>query len=87
MDVISTVAFSKAFGYIAADSDFNNYLTTADDMFPAIMMVCVLPWLNWLLQTSVMRKVLPSDKDLVGFGNVMGYAQITFIFRILLMLM
>jgi hypothetical protein len=36
------------------------------------MMITVLPWLNSLLQSRLMKGVLPSEKDPLGFGKVKG---------------
>ena len=63
LDVISSVAFGKAFGYLATDGDVYDCVGTTEEVLPAVMMVTVLPWINWLLQSPIVKSVLPSDKD------------------------
>jgi hypothetical protein len=36
-------------------------------------MVSVLPWLNWVLQLRILKSLLPSDKDQLGLGKIMGF--------------
>lgn len=72
LDVISDVAFGNAFGFIATDSDVHDYIKTTEDTLPAIIMVSVLPWLNWVLQSRLLKSMLPSDKDQLGLGKIMG---------------
>jgi hypothetical protein len=35
-------------------------------------MVTVLPWLNRLLQSPIFKALLPSDKDQLVLGKIMG---------------
>jgi hypothetical protein len=72
LDVISSAAFGTAFGCLATDGDVYDYIRTTEEVLPATMMVTVLPWINWLLQTRIVKSVLPSDKDPTGFGKTMG---------------
>lgn len=46
LDVISSVAYGDAFGYLASDSDVHDYIKSTEETFKAAMMVTVLPWLN-----------------------------------------
>jgi hypothetical protein len=48
-----------------------DYIRTTEEVLPAVMMVTVLPWMNWLLQTQILKAILPSDKDPIGFGKIM----------------
>jgi hypothetical protein len=72
LDVISSVAYGKAFGHLIEDGDVYDYIRTTEEVLPAVMMVTVLPWMNWLLQTEIVKAILPSDKDPIGFGKIMG---------------
>jgi hypothetical protein len=72
LDVISDVAFGEPFGFLATDSDVHEYIKTAEEVLPTIIMVTVLPWLNRLLQSPIFKAILPSDKDKLGLGKVMG---------------
>ncbi len=37
-------------------------------------MVTIFPWINWILNLSIMKAILPSDEDLFGIGKIQGYA-------------
>jgi hypothetical protein len=72
IDVITHIAFGKAFGYLATDSDRYEYIKTIEETMGAAMMVTVLPWINWVLQTRLMKRILPDEKDPTGFGKILG---------------
>lgn len=72
LDVISSVAYSKPFGYLIEDRDVHDYIRITEEALPAIMLVTILPWINWILQTRLVKRFLPSEKDPIGFGKVMG---------------
>ena len=72
LDVITSLAYGKAFGYLSSDSDVYDYIQTVEETLPAAMMVTVLPWINWVLQTRLVKRVLPSERDPIGFGKLMG---------------
>lgn len=72
LDVITHVAFGKAFGYLDADSDLYEYIKGVESAVTAGMMVTVMPWIGWFLQTSIAKRVLPDEKDAAGFGKVLG---------------
>lgn len=72
LDVITHLAYGKAFGFLTTDSDVYEYIKTVEETLPAAMMVTVLPWMNWLLQTKLVKRILPSEKDPIGFGKLLG---------------
>lgn len=72
LDVISDIAYSEPFGCLATDSDAFGYIAAVEENMPAIMFVSAIPRLNWILKSSIVRMFMPSDKDQLGFGRVMG---------------
>jgi hypothetical protein len=74
LDVISSIAFEEPFGDLETDSDVHKYLQTTQESVPVIILVTVIPWLSKLLQTSVMKWFLPSEKDKIGLGRIIGLA-------------
>lgn len=72
LDTITHLAYGKAFGYLETDSDLFDYIKTVEEKLPAAMMVTVLPWMNWILQTGLVKAILPSEKDPIGFGKIIG---------------
>lgn len=75
LDVISDIAYGKPFGCLAADTDVNEYLQTTEEQCPRILFAANFPWLVQLLGSPLFRSLLPSTKDAIGFGRVMGIAQ------------
>ncbi|CAI4215918.1 unnamed protein product [Parascedosporium putredinis] len=74
LDVISNVAFDEPFGFLDNDADIHRYIQTTEENLPAIILVSVLPWLNWALQSPLLKSLLPSEKDPIGLGKIIGLA-------------
>jgi hypothetical protein len=72
LNVISSIAFGSPFGYLTVDKDINDFIEKSDESMEAIGMVTVLPWINWVLQTRLVKRYLPSGKDPIGFGKVVA---------------
>ncbi|CZR54663.1 related to pisatin demethylase (cytochrome P450) [Phialocephala subalpina] len=75
LDVISDVAFGECFGDLESDGDMYEYIKTIETFMPALMIFSVYPWLNKILESSFMKRFLPSDKDLTGVGKLKGIAK------------
>ena len=74
LDIISDVAYREPFGFMETDSDLYDYTKIVESVFVAAAMVTIFPWINWILNLSIMKAVLPSDEDLLGIGKIQGYA-------------
>jgi hypothetical protein len=72
LDVISDVAYGEPFGFLDRDDDVFDYLKTTSAYIPVVMLVTVLPWLNLVLQSRLMKGILPSEKDLFGMGKIIA---------------
>lgn len=79
LDVISDVAHGKALGFISTDTDVHAYIKTTAEVFPVIMLVTEMPWLNKVLQTSLVKMFLPTEKDPLGFGKIIGLVSPSFL--------
>lgn len=75
LDVISSIAFGKAFGYLAADADLYEYISTIETILPVILMTTIFPWINKMMRLDFVDRFLPSHRDSVGFGRIMGVAK------------
>jgi hypothetical protein len=73
--VISTIAFGRTFGFLDRDGDLFDYIKTTEDSLPLMQMIALLPWLLSVLQSSLFKAFMPSAKDAIGLGKVMGYAS------------
>ncbi|GKT61749.1 pisatin demethylase [Colletotrichum tofieldiae] len=72
LDVISDIAFGQPFGDLTTDSDVHEYIKTMERNMPTILMTSVLPWLLAVLSSSIFRSMMPSEKDAIGVGKIMG---------------
>jgi hypothetical protein len=69
LDVISDVAFGRAFGFLTTDSDVHDYIKITEESMPIMMVISVNPWIANLMQTRLFSSLLPSEKDKLGFGK------------------
>ena len=72
LDVISAIAFGEPFGYVTQDEDLYDYIKTTEETVPMIILVGVIPWLMKVLQSPIMKLFMPSHKDALGLGRIMG---------------
>ncbi|XTI85616.1 cytochrome P450 [Cenococcum geophilum] len=75
LDVISTVAFGKPFGFLEIDDDPFEYLKQLHIFLPAIMCFSVYPEVQRLMRLPLMRKLAPQATNVTGLGKVMGFAR------------
>ena len=69
LDVITSLAFGQKFGYLEQDTDVHSYIKMTEDSMPVMMVLSVIPALARLLQTRLLRRLMPSEHDRVGFGK------------------
>jgi hypothetical protein len=72
LDVISDVAYRQPFGYLETDSDMFEYISSVEKIFVAACMVTIFPWINRVLGWRIMKAALPSGKDPLGPGKIIG---------------
>ncbi|KAL7948158.1 cytochrome P450 [Trichoderma barbatum] len=75
LDVISDIAYGAPFGFIETDTDVYEYIKTTEKNLPMVMVVTVFPWLLRLLNSPILKGLLPSTKDRLGFGRIMSIAR------------
>ncbi|KAH8902664.1 pisatin demethylase [Coniochaeta sp. PMI_546] len=78
LDILSDIAYSDPFGFIAGDSDKFDYIKTIEENFPTIIVVTVLPWIITMMRFPLFKMLpglLPSEKDRLGLGKVMGITK------------
>lgn len=69
LDVITTVSFGGAFGFLERDEDVYSYIEMTEKSMPMMLFMSVLPGLTSLLQSPLFRRFMPSERDRVGFGQ------------------
>ncbi|KAM0257753.1 hypothetical protein ACHAQJ_004204 [Trichoderma viride] len=75
LDVISNISYGGPFGFVETDSDVYEYIKTTEKNLPMVMLVTVFPWLLTLLNSPILKGLLPSTKDRLGFGRIMSIAK------------
>ncbi|SPO04445.1 related to pisatin demethylase (cytochrome P450) [Cephalotrichum gorgonifer] len=75
LDVISDLAYSEPFGCLREDRDMYGYIDAVEKNMPFIMIVTTMPKLGWVLRTGLLSRVMPSEKDELGFGRVLGICK------------
>ncbi|KLJ09236.1 hypothetical protein EMPG_15344 [Blastomyces silverae] len=69
LDVISTIAFGRAFGFLDKDGDLFDYVKTTEESLPLMQMIALLPGLVNVLQSRLFKAFLPSHTDVVGIAK------------------
>lgn len=72
-DVISRLAFGKPFGFLAADSDVYKHIDIMERQLPLSGFIATFPGLIEAFSWPLLRSLVPSPKDKVGLGRLMGY--------------
>ncbi|KEY73162.1 hypothetical protein S7711_04128 [Stachybotrys chartarum IBT 7711] len=75
LDVISDLAFSRAFGYLEKDADLHDYIKITRSYIPVMVIFANIPALARTMQSRIFRGLLPKDTDELGFGAFMGIVK------------
>ncbi|KAE9574166.1 hypothetical protein CGMCC3_g10016 [Colletotrichum fructicola] len=75
LDVIGQLAFGEALGFLANDEDLWGYVSTNDQVFPALALMLNIPHVGIMMQRWPFSKLLPFSSDEYGFGKLMHVAQ------------
>ncbi|KAK3314261.1 pisatin demethylase [Apodospora peruviana] len=75
LDAISDISYGKPFGFLANDTDLYSYIATIEEQLPTIMLTTVYPWIVDVLSSPLFKRLLPSDKDLIGLGRIRGIVK------------
>lgn len=72
LDVISNLAFGRAFGYLEQDDDVFDYIKITSSFIPVMLVLANVPSLANLLQSRFFRGLMPKESDKLGFGAFIG---------------
>ncbi|KAK4641120.1 hypothetical protein QC761_609560 [Podospora bellae-mahoneyi] len=75
-DLITSVTFSKSFGYMTQGHDFDSSITTADKSLDYFASVGQIPWLDFLLDKNPILRIGPPN-----LSNVTNIAMTSLIAR------
>jgi cytochrome P450 len=72
LDVISDLAYGDPFGFLKEDGDRYSYIRITEEQFSMLLTFTIYPWIVYTLSSRYLKFLLPNEKDLVGFGKLMG---------------
>jgi hypothetical protein len=73
LDVITSLAYGKAFGYLAKDEDLFDYIKIADQLVSTVATIMgVTPVQNFLYWSGLIFKIAPNQNDPNGLGKMMA---------------
>jgi cytochrome P450 len=75
LDVISSLAFGKAFGYLEADTDLFGYIRTTESALPVVLATSFMPRFLRILQSPRLKWLMPAAREMVGIGTVIKIGQ------------
>ncbi|PQE05318.1 cytochrome p450 protein [Rutstroemia sp. NJR-2017a BVV2] len=77
LDVLSAIAFGRAFGYLEANEDLWNYISITQKFIPMFELASDFPWLQkHLFGNPIIAKLMaPKDEDKVGQGKIAEIAH------------
>ncbi|KAI2779816.1 cytochrome P450 [Daldinia loculata] len=76
LDVLSKVAYGRAFGYLRTDSDVHGHVESMETAVNSLSVLLDIPWLTGLLFSKTFLSLFgPTPTDKNGRGKMMGIAQ------------
>ncbi|KAK8165363.1 cytochrome P450 [Phyllosticta citrichinensis] len=75
LDVISTVAFGKQFGFMESNTDPFGYIEHIQEAFPFMHILMLYPEINNILRIPFIQRLLPDATSKSGMGRAMAFAQ------------
>ncbi|KAK4569667.1 hypothetical protein LTR86_003432 [Recurvomyces mirabilis] len=76
LDVLSTIAFGRPFGFMSANSDLWDYGKANASFLPMLELIINHPTVQWLIATPLMQKLAaPRHTDTTGIGAALGFAR------------
>lgn len=76
LDVITDMAFGDPFGFLAADADIHNYITSIGALMPVFELQANVTWIAAILNNEWVKKLMaPTANDGSAFGEMIGAAQ------------
>ncbi|WPH01848.1 Hypothetical protein R9X50_00470200 [Acrodontium crateriforme] len=76
LDVLSTVAFGRPFGFLAANKDLWEYNKLSTDFLQVLELRLNHPFFRWLFSLSFVQTILaPKESDETGMGPMVKFAR------------
>lgn len=75
LDVVTSVTFGEAWGFLRRDGDVEKYLETTEAMIPMFGIFGSLPWLVLAVHAWPLSLAMPGEGDKIGFGRLMKFAS------------
>ncbi|KAL8379432.1 hypothetical protein RB599_009017 [Gaeumannomyces hyphopodioides] len=75
LDIISSLAFGRPLGNLAADADALGYIHTMESNMVIMMTLALCPYIFLPLQSRLLSWMVPNARGMAGIGDVMGLAH------------
>ncbi|RGP79771.1 cytochrome p450 [Fusarium longipes] len=76
LDVVTELGFSHCIGNIESNSDVFDYYGSIAEGLPIIQALTIFPWIVTMFEnSSILRRIMPSTEDKVGYGRLLGFAK------------
>lgn len=72
LDVISHLAYGKAFGYLEQDRDPYDYINLSQACLSRNWILLHFPLVTRILQSRLLKRLAPKETDKLGFGAFIG---------------
>jgi hypothetical protein len=73
LDVITSLAYGKAFGFLAKDEDLFDYIKIGEKLVSTVVTISgVVPIQDFLYRSGLIFKVAPNPEDPKGLGKMMA---------------
>ncbi|KAH8895772.1 cytochrome P450 [Thozetella sp. PMI_491] len=72
LDIITELALSEAFGFLVNDTDMYSFIEINDSYLGVLTTVMEVAWVDRLIRTWPLNKMLPKEVDDYGMGKLMG---------------
>lgn len=72
LDIIGLLSLGERFGFTDEDTDVHQYIKILEESMPVMIILTVFPTLAKVLQSRLCRRLMPSERDKIGFGVFIG---------------
>ncbi|KAI6382458.1 hypothetical protein MCOR25_000750 [Pyricularia grisea] len=75
LDIIGLLGLGERFGFTDEDTDVHQYIKILEESMTSMITLTIFPTLAKLLQSRLFRRLMPSERDKIGFGVFIGVAK------------
>lgn len=72
LDIIGLLGLGERFGFTDEDTDVHQYIKILEESMTSMIILTIFPTMAKLLQSRLFRRLMPSERDKIGFGVFIG---------------